>query len=568
MATTTRAKHRQLEEQQSTLLTEDERHSEDQSLDYVSDNDVFTDAYNKGVSSDNEDNLPDISQISDNETNQESNLNTSSELLIPAKRKKPIRITTKPKSSFVWKFFSQPHDGKVCCQIANCKAVLGYCNTPSTMKAHLHNKHQITKASLDKKSIDEFKKTPTLQSQLTLQQSLEITKPHLKAQTQKLNNSLLRFIINSVQPLTIVEDKDFIRYSYDLDPKYKLPCRQVLKDKIDEAYYNNIIKIQQQINKAKYVSHFISHEILLTIKEIPYPHTAIMIKEEVEKLINKFQLESKLYAIVSDNRSNVKSAINQLKIGTHIGCTAHTLQLSITKGIQEIDQLVIKCKNLIKFLSQDKKQQQLREAQLYLINQQGDNNKLDNEEKYVILNVVKANNTRWNSVYYAFEHLIILKSAIITLKETLLQDTSTRIRQEGELLEDLIPSIYEWKIIREVVQILEPFEQLTRLFSGQYYPTLNLIYPCMISLQNSFFNESTNYNTSEAIKIQKIIQEDLTLRGQTDFCLLLCIIPYLIPEPELIREATHMYTFQLLTNFGGIYKTPSMSSPFFSQHYL
>ncbi|CAG8840155.1 33855_t:CDS:2, partial [Racocetra persica] len=190
-------------------------------------------------------------------------------------------------------------------------------------------------------------------------------------------------------------------------------------------------------------NHFIPQEILLTIKKILYSHTAIIIKEEVEKLINKFQLESKLCAIVTDNGSN----------------------LSITKGIQEIDQLVIKCKNLIKFLSQDKKQQQLREAQLYLINQQGDSNKLDNDEEYIVLNVVKANNTRWNSVYYAFEHLIILKSAIVMLKETLLQDISTRIRQEGGLLEDLIPTIYEWKIIREVVQLLEPFEQLTRLFS-------------------------------------------------------------------------------------------------------
>ncbi|CAG8749990.1 25283_t:CDS:2, partial [Racocetra persica] len=195
MATTTRAKHRQLEEQQSNLSTDDEKYSEDQSLDYVSDNDIFTDVYNKESSSDNEeDNLQEISQISDHGNNQEFNRNVSPKLLIPAKRKKPIRISTKPKSSFVWNFFSQPRDGKVYCQIANCKAVL-----------------------------DELKKTPTSQNQLTLTQILETTKPHTKAQTQKLNNSLLRFIINNVQPLAIVEDKDFIRYSYDLDLKYRLP---------------------------------------------------------------------------------------------------------------------------------------------------------------------------------------------------------------------------------------------------------------------------------------------------------------------------------------------------------
>jgi len=173
---------------------------------------------------------------------------------------------------------------------------------------------------------------------------------------------------------------------------------------------------------------FIPCEILLAIKEISYPYTATVIKEEVEKLINKFQLESKLYAIVTDNGSNIKLAINQLRIGTHIPCSAHTLQLSIIKEIKEIDQLVTKCKNLINFLAQNKKQQQLKEAQLDLINQQeNNNNKLDDDEEYIILNVVKANNTRWNSIYYAFEHLIILKSAIITLKENLLQDISSRL---------------------------------------------------------------------------------------------------------------------------------------------
>ncbi|CAG8717541.1 4607_t:CDS:1, partial [Racocetra fulgida] len=45
MTIITKAKHHQLEEQQSNLSTDDEKYSEDQSLDYVSDNDIFTDIY-------------------------------------------------------------------------------------------------------------------------------------------------------------------------------------------------------------------------------------------------------------------------------------------------------------------------------------------------------------------------------------------------------------------------------------------------------------------------------------------------------------------------------------------
>ncbi|CAG8622618.1 7010_t:CDS:2, partial [Gigaspora rosea] len=376
----------------------------------------ISDDYNIFASDDNNNSEDENSQNnSAKEANQKSNLNISSKLL------------------------------KVSCQVANCNTVLGYNNTPSTMKSHLHNKHQITKASLNKHSANELKKDLPLKDQLTLYQTLETIKPHSKIRIQKLNNSLLRFIINSIQPLSIIEDEDFIKYSYNLDPKDKLPCRQVLKDKIDEVYHDNIQEIQQKINEINYASitldlwssaahvsylgvtlhwvtnHFIPCEILLAIKEIPYLHTAIIIKDEVEKLITKFQLESKLYAIVTNNGSNLKQII--------------------LDGIQ-----------------------------------------------YII----------------AFERLIILKSAIIALKETLLEDINSRTRQEEEILEELIPSIYEWKLIKEVIQLLEPFKQLTKLFSGQYYPILNLIYPCIVLLQNSLSKVSTNINILKESKIQAI----------------------------------------------------------------
>ncbi|CAG8823932.1 40188_t:CDS:2, partial [Gigaspora margarita] len=96
----------------------------------------------------------------------------------------------------------------------------------------------------------------------------------------------------------------------------------------------------------------------------PFKYTTIIIKNKAKNLITKFQLESKLYAIITNNGSNIKSAINQFRIGTHIPCTAHTLQLT-----------------------QDKKQQQLKEAQLYLISQQESNNsQLDDDKEYIFLN--------------------------------------------------------------------------------------------------------------------------------------------------------------------------------------
>jgi len=98
--------------------------------------------------------------------------NTEKESLVPAKRK-----STRPKNCFVWKFFSEPENEYVICQVANCKAKLKYCNTPATMKSHLAGVHRITEATLKKKSIDELKKDQ-LSGQLTLHQTYKKVHPY------------------------------------------------------------------------------------------------------------------------------------------------------------------------------------------------------------------------------------------------------------------------------------------------------------------------------------------------------------------------------------------------------
>ena len=64
-------------------------------------------------------------------------------------------------------------------------------------------------------------------------------------------------------------------------------------------------------------------------------------------------------------------------------------------------------------------------------------------EKLIYLNVVKANNTRWNSTFYTFQRLIILKTAISILKVSLINDLNLNAYKEGEKLEELYLTVYE-----------------------------------------------------------------------------------------------------------------------------
>ncbi|CAG8742837.1 2229_t:CDS:2, partial [Rhizophagus irregularis] len=97
--------------------------------------------------------------------------------------------------------------------------------------------------------------------------------------------------------------------------------------------------------------------------------------------------------LITDNGSNVKKACNEIGIGERIPCAAHTLQLSIGKGLDKIRQLVDK------FLQ--------------------DNNELEKEvENLIYLDVIKA---------------------------SLISNVSLNIHKEGEKLEELYPTVHEWK---------------------------------------------------------------------------------------------------------------------------
>ncbi len=91
------------------------------------------------------------------------------------------------------------------------------------------------------------------------------------------------------------------------------------------------------------------------MKELPYPHDAIEIQKHLIDLFYEWEISSKINAIVTDNNANVKKACNNLEIDERIPCAAHTLQLSIGKGLNTIRILINKCKHLITFLTTDKK---------------------------------------------------------------------------------------------------------------------------------------------------------------------------------------------------------------------
>jgi hypothetical protein len=527
MATTTRSKRKQLAEE-----AERQRFSQEDEDSTDSDYEDNLQETSDQTISDND--IVDVINVADDE-DADTGINEN----ISTKRKPPSKIT-RPKTSWIWKFFKETEDNtKVVCQIEGCGKMFKWCGSPSSMKTHLSGSHHITKGIAANYLEALQKDDQTLINDII---EGEKSKSYPYSKQESLTKNVVGFIIGTVQPLSIVEDKDFIKMVNGFDLYYKVPCTKTLKDRISSAYESGIDKVKNQLLQLENVSltldawsslahipylgvtaHWMTSkfepcELLLSMEELPYPHGAAEIQEHLVDLFDNWEISPKITAIVTDNGSNVKKTCNDMGIGERIPCAVHTLQLSIGKGLDMAKILINKCKCLIAFLANDKKKQQLRESQIYLYRQQQlqkDEDELEKEaEKHVFLDVVKANNTRWNSTLYAFQRLIILKPAISMLKTSLINDRSLRIRKEGEKLEELYPTAHEWKVIKEMVELLNPFESVTCLLSGATYPTIGLTYPSLCNLKEILEDEFFQIETEVADNCRKAILEDLQTRWE------------------------------------------------------
>ncbi|CAJ0763960.1 5114_t:CDS:2, partial [Entrophospora sp. SA101] len=139
---------------------------------------------------------------------------------------------------------------------------------------------------------------------------------------------------------------------------------------------------------------------------------------------------------------------------------------------------------------------------------------LDPEEPHVqFFDVIQANNTRWNSTLYCFERLIYLKNAIQTLMTTLSNESNyANVRRRGAHLSELYLDADEWELISQLVRILYPYEVVTKLVCTSNYCSADLVYPTIYELIKKSHEILNMIQNPEAVKIGKIILEDSEMR--------------------------------------------------------
>ena len=231
MAANTRSKYRQIAEEEENDTDPDYEDVSSESEEGISDQTV----------SDN-----DIVDVIDDEGT-DININ---ERVSPKKRNPAIR--TRPKTSWIWNFFKETEDkAKVICQIEGCRKIFVWCGSPSSMKTHLSGIHHITKG-IAASYLEALQKGDQQLIDNIIEE--EISKLHTHPKQESLIKNMVGFIVGIVQPLSIVEDKDFIKMINGFDSYYKVPCSKTLKDRISSTYEAGLDILRDQLLQLENIS--------------------------------------------------------------------------------------------------------------------------------------------------------------------------------------------------------------------------------------------------------------------------------------------------------------------------
>uniref|UniRef100_A0A3Q3AAB9 HAT C-terminal dimerisation domain-containing protein n=1 Tax=Kryptolebias marmoratus TaxID=37003 RepID=A0A3Q3AAB9_KRYMA len=341
-------------------------------------------------------------------------------------------------------------------------------------------------------------------------------------QQKAITNALLRdLIIGCNLPLSVVENKSFRHFLTVVDSKYSPICRRTMTSKIEDLAAEKHLMLKTQLSQTDHVSvtvdiwsdrkmrgflgitvHWIQKEIerlevkskLLAFERFKGSHTGERICEKFEAVCDEYNIKDKLDYIISDNAANMRKAFtvcfpseqgeepddnhhlddpelwhdlpleDQETVGASLGkkhrlqCFAHTLQLVVRDGLTETkvaSPALSKLSKLSSLLHTSTTLKDVFETEF-------------GERKSIPASVI----TRWNSTVRQVK--AVLQCEHLKLCAVL--------EKAGH--KKLLFTIREWNLLKEMVDILKPFEEATDLTKGEKIVTISAVVPSVLSLNH------------------------------------------------------------------------------------
>ena len=326
-----------------------------------------------------------------------------------------------------------------------------------------------------------------------------------------ISDALVLHIACDLVPFSTVDSHYFRDLLHKANSQYQVPSRKHLVGKLlREKREEDFNSLKEKVEKVDSVcvtldlwssrqmrsylgitAHFILDwklgSALLACKRFTGRHTHEMIMQEYEETIHAFGLQDKVSHIITDNASNMISAFalpglitppaddtdedDDLLISDeelldisalpaeHSPCFAHTLQLVIKdafKGAAQLNRVLGKTSKIVNHVHKSTVATEL----------------LADEPR-----LQPANATRWNS------QMKMIRSVLKTSEEKLNQLDAPTL------------GAYERNILRDMAEILEPFEEATDYVQKQNSASSGYVLPCIRGLQYHLNEMNSKYNS-------------------------------------------------------------------------
>ena len=216
-------------------------------------------------------------------------------------------------------------------------------------------------------------------------------------------------------------------------------------------------------------------------------HTSDNLVKFLEEMEQKWGLKDVVG--VSDNASNIQTAFSRHGI-PHLGCFAHTINLAVSKGLDDKDNSTIK-----RLLGRARALvSTFRHSYIKTEDLKRNEKLLDLQKLQLVTDVC----TRWNSVFYMINRLLAVYPAVYA---------ALYASQDKHLLlgDD------DRKNLEDLSALLEPFEKVTTMVSAEKQPTAGLVLPYLENLVEVKLKESKE-DTSLIKKFKKTVRNDLKTR--------------------------------------------------------
>ncbi|CAF1130762.1 unnamed protein product, partial [Brachionus calyciflorus] len=380
-----------------------------------------------------------------------------------------------------------------------------------------------------------------------------------------LNNKLIDFIVGNNLPISIVKSEEFKVLFKEACPSYILPCRQTItQNLIPEKYECIKQKLSLELRDLRFVSlttdcwtsnsnnpylcvtvHFVNSNFqfvsrLLCLEYLEQEHKADYLNEKLDSIIKDWNLDEKVFKIVADSGSNIKSALT--KRGWYVPCTAHKLNLSANDVLREKKIKIKYDKNgndqyYIKDFDDDGvlRQKEITYEEAKILESVNIFKKDLNEiiskvrklvgsfkhsylltknlrEKQEIMNyetkikLIQEVPTRWNSTFDMIESVVLNKDAILSMS----------YESFNSVIKDKVPSHVEFTIIEEYCLLFEKIKDLTEILSGSNYTTISIVFPAIFTLVN-YELDCLDLRTYEIKKLKTELVN--SLKGRFSFVL-------------------------------------------------